>query len=226
MKTNIYQKLHKASCEASGVIKGKKVPGMHFNPLQHDEVQKVAMETLLANELYPICTYQNEIKETFIMITCSMKIYDITEPTSFIEINGCSAMGNLDKFGTGNGMSYAKKYAFLNALNLKTGLDNDNGYDAKPFSTQTNNVKKSELKSLENKNSEEQSEEYLDDQVDVEIIKSKLRNAPHLPRLNHLVSIVYKDHIEHLLKNNLRAYRQVTDIADTRKQQLNNQSKI
>ena len=32
MKTNIYQKLHKAACEAGGVAKGKKVPGMHFNP--------------------------------------------------------------------------------------------------------------------------------------------------------------------------------------------------
>ena len=51
MKTNIYQKLHKASCEAGGVVKGKKVPGMHFNPLQHDEVQKVAMQTLLNNYL-------------------------------------------------------------------------------------------------------------------------------------------------------------------------------
>ena len=47
MKLNIYQKLHKAACEAGGVAKGKKVPGMHFNPLQHDEVQKVAMESLL-----------------------------------------------------------------------------------------------------------------------------------------------------------------------------------
>ena len=49
MKLNIYQKLHKAACEAGGVAKGKKVPGMHFNPLQHDEVQKVAMEALLNN---------------------------------------------------------------------------------------------------------------------------------------------------------------------------------
>ena len=46
MKLNIYQKLHKAACEAGGVAKGKKVPGMHFNPLQHDEVQKVAMEVI------------------------------------------------------------------------------------------------------------------------------------------------------------------------------------
>ena len=56
MKLNIYQKLHKAACEAGGVAKGKKVPGMHFNPLQHDEVQKVAMEALLNNGLYPVCT--------------------------------------------------------------------------------------------------------------------------------------------------------------------------
>ena len=54
MKTNIYQKLHTAACEASGVVKGKKVPGMHFNPLLHDEVQKVAMEALLNNGLYPV----------------------------------------------------------------------------------------------------------------------------------------------------------------------------
>lgn len=133
MKTNIYQKLHKASSEAGGVVKGQKVPGMHFNPLQHDEVQKVAMKALLNNELYPICTYVNDLKENFVMVNCNMKIFDITDPTSFVEINGCSAMGKIDKFGTGNGMSYAKKYAFLNALNLKTGLDNDDGKDAIPF---------------------------------------------------------------------------------------------
>ena len=57
MKLNIYQKLHKAACESGGVAKGKKVPGMHFNPLQHDEVQKVAMESLLNNGLYPCLLY-------------------------------------------------------------------------------------------------------------------------------------------------------------------------
>jgi hypothetical protein len=133
MKQNIYQKLHKAACEASGVVKGKKVPGMHFNPLQHDEVQKVAMEALLSNGLYPVCTYSNELTDSYIMVTCFMKIHDIDNPTDYVEINGCSAMGNLDKFGTGNSMSYAKKYAFLNALNLKTGMDSEDGYEAKPF---------------------------------------------------------------------------------------------
>ena len=47
MKLNIYQKLHTAACQASGVVKGKKVQGMMFNPLLHDDVQKVAMEALL-----------------------------------------------------------------------------------------------------------------------------------------------------------------------------------
>ena len=133
MKTNIYQKLHTAACQARGVVKGKKVPGMQFNPLLHDEVQKVAMESLLNNGLYPICNYKNYVQENFVMVTCSMRIHDIQDPESYVDIEGCSAMGNLDKFGTGNGMSYAKKYAFLNALNLKTGLDNDDGYKAKPF---------------------------------------------------------------------------------------------
>jgi hypothetical protein len=167
MKQNIYQKLHKAACEASGVVKGKKVPGMHFNPLQHDEVQKVAMEALLSNGLYPVCTYSNELTDSYIMVTCFMKIHDIDNPTDYVEINGCSAMGNLDKFGTGNGMSYAKKYAFLNALNLKTGLDNDDGYEAKLFkSSKESNATKAnddtvyadQIKYLQTKNPNEFSE--------------------------------------------------------------------
>ena len=224
MKTNIYQKLHKASCEAGGVVKGKKVPGMHFNPLQHDEVQKVAMQTLLNNDLYPVCTYESEIKESFVMITCNMKIHDVSDPTAFIEINGCSAMGNLDKFGTGNGMSYAKKYAFLNALNLKTGLDNDDGYKTKPFEKPTHNIPRVIAKTKATTNGTSHS--YLDDKVDVEMIKDHLKNAQHIPRLNYLMNTAYKNEINHLLKNNLRAYRQVTDIAESRELILNNQSKI
>ena len=62
-----------------------------------------------------------------------MTIYDVDEPSHTIEIKGGSAMGKLDKFGTGNAMSYARKYAFLNALNLKTGMDNDDGVEPAPF---------------------------------------------------------------------------------------------
>ena len=224
MKTNIYQKLHKASCEAGGVVKGKKVPGMHFNPLQHDEVQKVAMETLLSNDLYPVCTYESEIKESFVMITCNMKIHDVSDPTAFIEINGCSAMGNLDKFGTGNGMSYAKKYAFLNALNLKTGLDNDDGYKTKPFEKPTHNIPKATAQTKAATNGK--SHVYLDDKIDVDYLKDCISNAQHIPRLNYLMNTAFKNEINHLLKNNLRAYRQVTDIAENRELILNNQSKI
>ena len=100
MKLNIYQKLHKAACEAGGVAKGKKVQGMHFNPLLHDEVQKVAMEALLNNGLYPICTYDNQLTDNFILVTCNMKIHDVEDAKQFIEVSGCSAMGNLDKFCT------------------------------------------------------------------------------------------------------------------------------
>lgn len=133
MSMNMYDKLHKASKEAETVVKGNKVPGMHFNPLEHDEVQRVSMKALNDNRLYPICTYKNTLNDNSIFIECTMKIYDIDEPSNTIEIVGCSALGKLDKFGTGNAMSYARKYAFLNALNLNTGLDNDDGIKAKPF---------------------------------------------------------------------------------------------
>ena len=212
MKLNIYQKLHKAACEAGGVAKGKKVPGMHFNPLQHDEVQKVAMESLLNNGLYPVCTYTNYVKETFIMVTCSMKIHDVEDPTSHIDIEGCSAMGNLDKFGTGNGMSYAKKYAFLNALNLKTGLDNDDGYKAKPF----NNIPQPSGTEHDNNH----------DAVAITNIENDIKNAQTIYELRKLRSYKYKDAFTLAMKKHLRVYRQLDDLYKTKETTLNTQGVI
>jgi len=231
MKLNIYQKLHKAACEAGGVAKGKKVPGMHFNPLQHDEVQKVAMEALLNNGLYPVCTYTNYVKENFIMVTCSMKIHDIEDPTSHIDIEGCSAMGNLDKFGTGNGMSYAKKYAFLNALNLKTGLDNDDGYKASPFSTRTNNVKQSskesEAKPFNNIPQPSGTEhDNNHDAVAINNIENDIKNAASIYELRKLRSYKYKDAFNLAMKKHLRVYRQLDDLYKTRETTLNTQGVI
>jgi hypothetical protein len=214
MKQNIYQKLHKAACEATGVVKGKKVPGMHFNPLQHDEVQKVAMEALLSNGLYPVCTYSNELTDSYIMVTCFMKIHDIDNPTDYIEINGCSAMGNLDKFGTGNGMSYAKKYAFLNALNLKTGLDNDDGYKAVPFKS----TKESQAKASGNISQTKQQVEEIS--VDIEDIKNEFAQAIHLPRLKHLKDTVYADQIKYLQTKNPNALSELKKVYESRMEQL------
>ena len=212
MKLNIYQKLHKAACEAGGVAKGKKVPGMHFNPLQHDEVQKVAMESLLNNGLYPVCTYTNYVKESFIMVTCSMKIHDIEDPTSHIDIEGCSAMGNLDKFGTGNGMSYAKKYAFLNALNLKTGLDNDDGYKAKPF----NNIPQS--------SGTEHDDNH--DAVVIEHIKNDMKNAKTIYQLRKLKNYKYKDAFTLAIKKHPAVYKDLNNIYESMETQLNTQGVI
>jgi len=219
MKTNIYQKLHKAACEAGGVAKGKKVPGMHFNPLQHDEVQKVAMESLLNNGLYPVCNYTNEIKENFVMVTCSMRIHDVENPESYVDITGCSAMGNLDKFGTGNGMSYAKKYAFLNALNLKTGLDNDDGYKAQPFKPSntkpTNNIPQQKVSGTGHAN------------VDMNIDMNQVRDAIKSIKDIYALRKFRKENPSLFDPNkNLRVYRQVTDLYDVHETKLNQQGVI
>jgi hypothetical protein len=216
MKQNIYQKLHKAACEASGVVKGKKVPGMHFNPLQHDEVQKVAMEALLSNGLYPVCTYSNELTDSYIMVTCFMKIHDIDNPTDYVEINGCSAMGNLDKFGTGNGMSYAKKYAFLNALNLKTGLDNDDGYEAKPFKS---NKESNATKANDSINQTQQNAGEVN--INIEDMKKSFASAIHLPRLKHLKDTVYADQIKYLQTKNPNEFSELKRVYENRMEQLN-----
>ena len=212
MKLNIYQKLHKAACEAGGVAKGKKVQGMMFNPLLHDDVQKVAMEALLNNGLYPVCTYTNYVKETFIMVTCSMKIHDIEDPTSHIDIEGCSAMGNLDKFGTGNGMSYAKKYAFLNALNLKTGLDNDDGYKAKPF----NNIPQP--------SGTEHDDNH--DAVAIDHIKNDMKNAKTIYQLRKLKNYKYKDAFTLAIKKHPAIYKDLNNIYESMETQLNTQGVI
>ena len=231
MKLNIYQKLHKAACEAGGVAKGKKVPGMQFNPLLHDSVQVVAMEALLNNGLYPVCNYSNTIHENFIVVTCSMRIHDIENPDSYVDVNGCSAMGNLDKFGTGNGMSYAKKYAFLNALNLKTGLDNDDGYKASPFSTRTNNVKQSSKESEAKpfNNIPQQSGTEHDnnhDAVAINNIENDIKNAASIYELRKLRSYKYKDAFNLAMKKHLRVYRQLDDLYKTKETTLNTQGVI
>ena len=211
MKTNIYQKLHKASCEARGVVKGKKVPGMQFNPLLHDEVQKVAMESLLNNGLYPICTYDNQLTDNFILVTCNMKIHDVEDAKQFIEVSGCSAMGNLDKFGTGNGMSYAKKYAYLNALHLKTGLDNEDGYNAKPF----------------NKIPQSSGTEHDNNHVmAIDNIEKDIRKAKTIYELRKLRNYKYKDAFDLAMKNHLRVYRQLDDLYGTKETQLNTQGVV
>ncbi len=130
--TNIYMKLSKASQSADKVIKAPKKGGMPFNALLHDAVQKVAMEALHEHGLYPVCNYENTITDKYVFVKCEMTIHDTSSKESIL-INGCSALGNLDKYGSGQAMSYSRKYAFLNALNLETGLDNDDGYNAKPF---------------------------------------------------------------------------------------------
>ena len=160
-----------------------------------------------------------------------MKIHDIEDPTSHIDIEGCSAMGNLDKFGTGNGMSYAKKYAFLNALNLKTGLDNDDGYKASPFSTRTNNVKQSTRESgakpfnnIPQTSGTEHDNNH--DAVAINNIENDIKNAQSIYELRKLRSYKYKDAFNLAMKKHLRVYRQLDDLYKTKETTLNTQGVI
>jgi len=195
---NIHKKLYNACNHASGVKKASKVKGMPFNPLLHDDVQRVAMAALLENGLYPTCNYITDITDKCVVVTCTMRITDIDDPKSFIVIDGCTAMGGLDKYGTGQAMSYSRKYAFLNALNLKTGMDLEDGYNAKPFQ----------------QNSVEQSSEptYLDDEVDVEEIINRIKQTKTDKQLASVKSQV-RSVVNHLKTNNFKAYEQIRDVS-------------
>ena len=136
---------------------------------------------------------------------CTMRVYDVDDPTQHILVDGCSAFGNLDKFGTGNAMSYSRKYAFLNLLNLKTGIKDEDGYEPKPFEDSTE-------QSVEEPTS-------ADDSIDVEDIKHELKNAKTIQGFG-IAKEKHRASVEYLLRNNLRAYRQISDIAETRELQL------
>ena len=209
---NIYKKLHNACNTASSVKKSNKVKGMHFSPLEHDSVLRVSMDALLSNGLYPTCSYVTDINDKCVIVTCTMKIHDVDAPDNFVMIDGCTAMGGLDKFGTGNAMSYARKYAFLNALNLKTGLDLEDGYNATPF------------KEIPKAKANGTDPTYLDEEINVEGIKDEFKNTKTLTEFN-TVNEKYKNDIQYLIKNNLRAYRQVSDIAGTHKIKLQSNNK-
>jgi hypothetical protein len=216
MKQNIYQKLHKACCEAGAVKKADKVAGMKFNPLLHDSVQTVAMEALLSNGLYPVCTYENQLTDSFIMTTCTMRIHDIEKPEDSITIAGTSALGNLDKFGSGNSMSYAKKYAFLNALNLKTGMDSEDGYETKPFKI---NKESNATKANDSINQTQQQAGEVN--INIEDMKKSFASAIHLPRLKHLKDTVYADQIKYLQTKNPNEFSELKRVYENRMEQLN-----
>jgi len=206
--SNIHKKLHNACNHAKSVQKANKVKGMPFNPLLHDDVQRVAMDALLKNNLYPTCNYITDVTDRFVIVTCTMRITDIDDPKSFIVIDGCTAMGGLDKYGTGQAMSYSRKYAFLNALNLKTGMDLEDGYNAKPFQ----------------QNSSEQSVEeptYLDDEVNVEDIIKDISDTTTSRQLSAVKDLV-RDQVMYLKKNNLKAFEQVMKHTREHEVKLNN----
>ena len=205
---NIYQKLHQACLSAGGVKKGEKVKGMHFNPLLHDAVQEVATQALLDVGLYPTCNYKTESHQDHVMITCFMTVHNIDKPGDKIEINGCSAMGGLDKFGTGQAMSYSRKYAFLNLLNLKTGIKDDDGYEAKPFE---------EVKQIPSTNGKKNIK--LDMELDMGLIKDDIKKINDIYALRKW----RKANSDLFDSNNksLREYRQLTDLYETHETKLN-----
>jgi len=209
-KKNIYQKLHDACLSATGVKKGAKVNGMHFRPLQHDDVQEVATQALLDNNLYATCNYLTEIVPNIkkVMVVCTMRVYDVDDPTQHILVDGCSSFGDISMFGTGQAMSYSRKYAFLNLLNLKTGITDEDGYEKKPY---------------EQYSPEQSVEEptYTDDSIEVESIKDEIKSAKNIKEFNKLAE-KYSNHIQYLIKNNTKVYQQIKDVADTKELQLNN----
>jgi len=220
--SNIYMKLSKASQSADKVIKSPKKGGMFFNALEHDEVQKVAMAALNEHGLYPVCNYENIISDRNVFIKCEMTIHDI-ETKQYIVINGCSAFGDLDKYGTGKAMSYSKKYAFLNALNLETGLDNDDGKKAKPFKAPSvNPVVQSSINNLKKISTTKLANDWI---VKLKEI-AKDESSPHKFEKNYQIQVKqFESELKQIRLDPIEDLRVETEYAKLKSQIQNNQGK-
>ena len=195
MEKNIYKKLHDACLNAGTVKKADKKSGMHFNPLLHDDVQQVAVEALLSEGLYPTCSYQTSTQNDHVLVICTLTVTDVDAPSNQIIIDGCSAMGELDKFGTGQATSYSRKYAFLNLLNLKTGVIDDDGHKAKSFNG--------------NKKSSKNNKDW--ETVSVKEIINSIQSSKNWSDLNFIKNIKYKSCFDNAIKHHPSVYKMIMD---------------
>jgi len=136
-----------------------------------------------------------------------MKCIISTKDPEFIVSEGYSKQYR-DKAGY---LDLATSFSFARALTYLGILDND----------LTSKEEYDELGLNIRKKDKDTSQ--LNDDVDVEEIKESFKQAVHLPRLNFLRDAVYGKQIDYLLKNRLRDYRQITDVFETRKHQLENE---
>jgi len=118
-------------------------------------------------------------------------------------------MGGLDKFGTGQAMSYSRKYAFLNLLNLKTGIKDDDGYEAKSFE---------EVKKIPKSNGKKNIKLDMEE-LDMGRIKNDIQVIDDIYALRKW----RKANSDLFDSNNksLREYRQLTDLYETHETKLN-----
>ena len=90
-------------------------------------------------------------------------------------------------------MSYARKYAFLNLLNLKTGIVDDDGHKAKSF----NNNKKPTTKNA--------------DTISVKEIINSIKASKNWSDLNFIKNIKYKSCIDNAIKHHPAVYKMIMD---------------
>jgi len=164
---NIYQKLAEASISADIVTKSK-AEGVKWNPLSHDSVSKVAMDALNKAGLYPVCTFNEPIITQgkgmdYATMICNMKLINVENPSETIEVCTSSHFA-LNDHATGKGMSYARKYAFLNVLNLETREDLDEGKEVPQHQTKKD-IKDKDVKDVSNAKSSAEKKKVIEDKL-------------------------------------------------------------
>lgn len=144
-KLNIYEKIQNVAAEIKGIEKDMSVStGQNSTPYKAVSDKNVILKVKLAEQKHRIVSIPRrseliksdtlmsapdqwgKVKTTFVdIVKITLDIVDLDEPTSVVSVESFGrGVDNGDK-GFGKAMTYARKYALLNAYKIATGVDPD-----------------------------------------------------------------------------------------------------
>lgn len=144
-KLNIYEKIQNVAAEIKGIEKDMSVStGQNSAAYRAVSDKSVILKVKLAEQKHRIVSIPRrseliksetltsapdqwgKVKTTFVdIVKMTLDIVDLDEPTSVVSVESFGrGVDNGDK-GFGKAMTYARKYALLNAYKIATGVDPD-----------------------------------------------------------------------------------------------------
>ena len=132
-------------------------------------------------------------------------------------------------------MTYAQKYAFLSALNLKTGIKDEDGYEAEPFKkivkdkTFENGHKVNYPKDEPEEEKKIQTKQTTEQMANewIEVLKTTAEHSKTLGQFENNLNDLRKEYLEELqtIWEDLIQQQRIEDSYNSLQKQINNRKK-